>query len=160
MAGKIMLIRKKAGSDYTCTVPDSILAEKLTPLQFAVTRTGATERPFQNEYWDNHERGIYVDVIDGTPLFASSAKFESGSGWPSFWAPIDPEKIELVEDRAFGMRRIEVRSKSSGSHLGHLFDDGPEPTGMRYCMNSASLRFIPMEEMANEGLEGYARLFE
>jgi len=151
-------VRKEANPEYVCVVPDEVLKDKLTPLQFAVTRTGATERPFENAYWNNHEAGIYVDVIDGTPLFASSTKYDSGTGWPSFWQPIDKNALDLVEDKSYGMVRIEVRSKSSGAHLGHVFDDGPEPTGLRYCMNSASLRFVPASELEKEGLGKYASL--
>ncbi len=151
-------MRKEANPEYVCVVPDEVLKDKLTPLQFAVTRTGATERPFENAYWNNHEAGIYVDVIDGTPLFASSTKYDSGTGWPSFWQPIDKNALDLVEDKSYGMVRIEVRSKSSGAHLGHVFDDGPEPTGLRYCMNSASLRFVPASELEKEGLGKYASL--
>lgn len=145
-------MRKEANPEYLCAVPDEVLKERLTPLQYAVVRTGATERAFDNAYWNKHEAGIYVDVIDGTPLFASSAKYDSGTGWPSFWRPIDEKALELIEDRSFGMVRIEVRSKSSGAHLGHLFDDGPDPTGRRYCMNSASLRFVPESRLEAENL--------
>jgi methionine-R-sulfoxide reductase len=153
-------MRKDANPQYVCVVPDSELAEKLSPLQFAVTRKGATERPFDNAYWNNHSAGIYVDVIDGTPLFASTSKYDSGTGWPSFWEPLELDRIELVEDTTFGMIRTEVRSKSSGAHLGHVFDDGPEPTGTRYCMNSAALRFVPVSDLEKEGLMEYRRLFE
>lgn len=146
------MVRKEANPDYVCVVPEDDLKARLTPLQYAVTRTGATERPFENEYWDNHASGIYVDIIDGTPLFASSAKYESGTGWPSFWQPIDKAALELIEDRSYGMVRVEVKAKSSGSHLGHVFDDGPDPTGLRYCMNSAALRFVPEDRLEAEGL--------
>ena len=155
---EVSAVRKEANPEYLCVVPDEILKERLTPLQYAVTRTGATEHPFENAYWNNHAAGIYVDVIDGTPLFASSTKYDSGTGWPSFWQPLDPGALELVEDRAFGMVRIEVRSRSSGAHLGHLFDDGPEPTGQRYCMNSAALRFVPEGALEAEGLGRYEAL--
>ncbi len=153
-------VKKEANPDYICVVPDEVLKERLTPLQYAVTRTGATERPFENAYWNNHGTGIYVDVIDGTPLFASSTKYDSGTGWPSFWQPIDEGALELVQDVSFGMVRTEVRSRSSGSHLGHVFDDGPEPTGLRYCMNSAALRFVPADKLEAEGLGRYAALLE
>ncbi len=153
-------MKKEANPDYICVVPDEVLKERLTPLQYAVTRTGATERPFENAYWNNHGTGIYVDVIDGTPLFASSTKYDSGTGWPSFWQPIDEGALELVQDVSFGMVRTEVRSRSSGSHLGHVFDDGPEPTGLRYCMNSAALRFVPADKLEAEGLGRYAALLE
>ncbi len=153
-------VRKEANPEYVCVVPDEVLKERLTPLQYAVTRTGATERPFENEYWNNHEAGVYVDVIDGTPLFASSTKYDSGTGWPSFWRPLTDEALELIEDRSFGMVRTEVRSRSSGAHLGHVFDDGPEPTGLRYCMNSAALRFVPESRLEEEGLGRYAALLK
>jgi len=154
------VVRKEADPEYVCVVPDSVLKERLNPLQFAVTRQGATERPFENAYWDNHEEGIYVDVIDGTPLFTSSTKYESGTGWPSFWQPIDANALTLVTDTEFDMVRTEVRSKSSGAHLGHVFPDGPEPTGRRYCMNSAALRFVPKSALEKEGLEKYLGLLK
>jgi methionine-R-sulfoxide reductase len=158
--GITMPIVKAADAANVCYIePTEELKAKLTPEQFAVLVESATEPPFRNAYWDNHEQGIYVDAIDGVPLFASAEKFDSGTGWPSFWAPIDPDKIMLVEDVAYGMRRIEVRSKASGGHLGHLFDDGPNPTGLRYCINSASLRFIPREKLAAEGYAELASLF-
>lgn len=153
-------MRKEANPEYVCVVPDSELTERLSPLQFAVTRQGATERPFDNAYWNNHTQGIYVDVIDGTPLFSSTTKYDSGTGWPSFWQPLDLNKVELLEDRSHGMVRTEVRAKTSGAHLGHVFDDGPEPTGLRYCMNSAALRFVPLDELEESGLGDYRRLFE
>lgn len=119
------------------------LRARLTPEQYRVTCNGGTEPPFDNAYWDHKEKGLYVDVISGAPLFSSSSKFDSGTGWPSFFAPIDPEEIVEVVDTSFGMRRIEVRAKTSGAHLGHLFPDGPPPTGLRYCINSAALKFLP-----------------
>ena len=111
-------------------------------------------------YWNNHEEGIYVDKIDGTPLFSSNTKFDSGTGWPSFFSPISDDKLILVQDASFGMLRIEVRSKSSGAHLGHVFNDGPAPTGKRYCINSASLRFIKKSEMEKEGYSNLMKLFD
>lgn len=151
-----MPVIKAADAANVCYVePTEELKASLTPEQYSVLVESATEPPFMNAYWNNHEDGVYVDRIDGTPLFASGQKFESGTGWPSFWAPIDPTAIVLVEDLSYGMTRIEVRSKASGGHLGHLFDDGPKPTGMRYCINSASLRFIRRSELA---AEGYGRL--
>lgn len=131
--------------------PTEELRSKLTAEEYKILVEEGTEPPFKNAYWDNHEEGIYVDKIDGTPLFASSAKFDSGTGWPSFFKPIDDENLILVEDTSFGMKRVEVRSKSSGAHLGHVFDDGPKPARKRYCINSASLRFIPRSGMENEG---------
>jgi peptide-methionine (R)-S-oxide reductase len=124
-----------------------------------VTQHEATERPFQNEFWDNHEEGIYVDVVSGEPLFSSRDKFESGTGWPSFTRPLVPENVKTKTDRQFGMTRTEVRSAHADSHLGHLFDDGPKPTGLRYCMNSASMRFIPVSKLAAEGYGEYVKLF-
>jgi len=138
---------------------DDSLKKELTPLQYEVTQHEATERPFQNAYWDNHEPGIYVDVVSGEPLFSSTDKFESGTGWPSFTKPLAPENIKTKSDRTLGMVRTEVRSAHADSHLGHLFDDGPRPTGMRYCMNSASMRFIPASKLAEEGYGEYAHLF-
>jgi len=145
-------------SDYK-KPSDPDLQQKLTPLQYKVTQHEGTEAPFQNEYWDNHEPGIYVDVVSGEPLFSSLDKFESGTGWPSFTRPLEPENVTTKTDRKFLMTRTEVRSKLGDSHLGHLFDDGPRPTGMRYCMNSASLRFIPASRLEEEGYGQYAKLF-
>lgn len=138
---------------------DSDLRARLTPLQYHVTRESGTEPAFRNEYWDNHRAGVYVDVISGEPLFSSLDKFESGTGWPSFTKPIEADRVVEKIDHSFGVR-AEVRSKSSDAHLGHVFDDGPPPTGMRYCMNSAALRFVPVEKLKEEGLAKYLPLFE
>jgi methionine-R-sulfoxide reductase len=139
---------------------DAELKKKLTPLQYAVTQRADTETPFHNVYWDNHEPGIYVDVVSGEPLFSSLDKYESGTGWPSFTKPLDPTNIRTKTDRMLGYERTEVRSAHADSHLGHLFDDGPRPTGLRYCMNSASMRFIPASQLEAEGYGQYASLFK
>lgn len=130
---------------------DVLIEETLSAEQYRVTQQDGTERPFRNAYWDNKERGIYVDVVSGEPLFSSRDKFKSGTGWPSFSQPLVQELIMEKEDWAWGMHRIEVRSRLADSHLGHVFDDGPDPTGLRYCINSAALRFIPREKMVEEG---------
>ncbi|PKM97164.1 MAG: peptide-methionine (R)-S-oxide reductase [Elusimicrobia bacterium HGW-Elusimicrobia-3] len=129
--------------------------KKLTPLQLEVTKNCGTEPPFKNEYWDEHRPGIYVDIIDGEPLFLSADKFDSGSGWPSFTRPLKEAKVQEKTDASHGMERVEVRSGSSDSHLGHVFPDGPGPEGLRYCINSAALRFVPLEDMEREGYGKY-----
>ena len=146
----------------TCAFPkdDDALKKLLSPEQYAVTKKNGTERPFENTYWNNHHAGIYVDVISKEPLFSSKDKFESGSGWPSFTKPIDKSSIIEKKDSAHGMDRVEIRSKRADSHLGHVFNDGPaDKGGLRYCMNSASLRFVPLEKLAGEGYEDYLKGF-
>jgi peptide methionine sulfoxide reductase msrA/msrB len=139
---------------------DEVLRKRLTPTQYEVTQKEGTEPAFRNEYWDNKKPGLYVDVVSGEPLFSSLDKYDSGTGWPSFTRPLEPDSLTTREDRKLWMKRVEVHSRQAGSHLGHVFDDGPRPTGLRYCMNSASMRFVPAERLAEEGYGKYLPLFE
>jgi peptide methionine sulfoxide reductase msrA/msrB len=147
-------------TESTYTKPDDATLKKtLSSLQYKVTQKEGTEPPFQNEYWDSKKEGIYVDIVSGEPLFSSLDKYDSGTGWPSFTKPLEPGNIVEKQDRSLFMVRTEVRSKHGGSHLGHVFPDGPKPTGLRYCMNSAALRFIPKEDLEKQGYGEYAKLF-
>ena len=152
-------IKGRTMDDYRKPSDDE-LRSRLSPEQYDVTQHEGTERPFHNAYWDNHQPGIYVDVVSGEPLFSSLDKYDSGTGWPSFTKPLDADNVVRREDRRLFLPRTEVRSKHGDSHLGHVFTDGPQPTGLRYCMNSASLRFIPVDRLEAEGYGEYLKLFE
>lgn len=163
VASALLLIAGVASADpariRTAKPSDEILRQELTPLQYEVTQRNATERPFHNELWDHHAAGIYVDITTGQPLFSSLDKFDSGTGWPSFFRPIAPNVVVDKRDASHGSERTEVRSKVGDAHLGHVFGDGPKPTGLRYCINSAALRFVPVAQLEAQGYAAFKPLF-
>jgi peptide methionine sulfoxide reductase msrA/msrB len=157
--GSLAMVASAGPSPIRKKPSDEVLQKQLTPLQYMVTQQSGTERAFTGAYWNTHDAGIYVDIVTGEPLFSSQHKFDSGTGWPSFYQPLVAASVVEKRDATHGMVRVEVRSKLGDSHLGHVFNDGPKPTGLRYCINSASLRFIPADQLEAKGYAEYAKLF-